>query len=173
MPAGECVSAFKIASFQSNLFCKIVTAFAAMHLYSARTMRRNSSLIVSLTQWFPLLITTNALYSFQDRCLSFTPESYIHNSSRHVLTYVPAGTNLTLPDNDPTCARSNQIVAVNICRVGLSIPTSERSSISFEIWLPEDWSHRLLVTGNGGIDGCEFDLVRLKVVQDMFPCPFR
>ncbi|KAF6220895.1 hypothetical protein HO133_002575 [Letharia lupina] len=87
-------------------------------------------------------------------CISFTPEAYIYNSTRHLLTYVAAGTNLTLPDNDPTCARPSQIVAVDICRVGLSIPTSNRSSISFELWLPEDWSHRFLVTGNGGIDGC-------------------
>lgn len=106
-----------------------------------------------LPLWFPL--ATHALFSFQDRCLSFTPEAYIHNSSRHVLTYLAAGTNLTLPDNDPTCERPSQLVAVNICRVGLSIPTSNRSSISFELWLPEDWSNRFLVTGNGGIDGCE------------------
>ena len=161
--------AFKLAFFQSILLCKIVTAFTAMHPHSACSMLRKSSLIVSLTQCFPLAITVNALYSFRDRCLSFTPESYIHNSSRHVITYVPAGTNLSLPDNDPTCAQSNQIVAANICRVGLSIPTSGGSSISFEIWLPEDWSHRLLVTGNGGIDGCEFDLVRLKVVHYLSP----
>ena len=154
---------FKVAYLQSNLCCKIVTAIAAMPLHSAYTMLRISSLVVSLTQWFHLVVTTNAIYSFQDRCLSFNPESYIHNSSRHVLAYVPAGTNLTFPDNDPTCARPNQLVAASICRVGLSIPTSERSSISFELWLPEDWSHRLLVTGNGGIDGCEFNYARLEV----------
>lgn len=117
-------------------------------------MARNSSMRWLLPLWFPL--ATYALLSFQDRCLSFTPEAYIYNSSRHVLTYVAAGTNLTLPDNDPTCQRPSQLVAVNICRVGLSIPTSNRSSISFELWLPEDWSNRFLVTGNGGIDGCKY-----------------
>ena len=119
-------------------------------LYS---MAHTLSLILSLLTWSPLAV--HAVYSFHDRCLSFTPEAYIYNSSRHVLTYVPAGTNLTLPDNDPTCARPSILVAVGICRVGLSIPTSNRSSVSFELWLPEDWSDRLLVTGNGGIDGCE------------------
>ena len=108
--------------------------------------------------WFPLAV--HAAISFRDRCLSFTPEVYIHNSSRHVLTYVAAGTNLLLPDNDPTCQRPSQAVAVDLCRVGLSIPTSNRSSISFELWLPEDWSNRFLVTGNGGIDGCESFLLR-------------
>ena len=113
-----------------------------------------SSVIVWLLQlWLPFAV--HAASSFQERCLSFTPEAYIHNSSRHALTYVAAGTNITLPDNDPTCNRSSQIVTVNICRVGLSIPTSNRSSIAFELWLPEDWSDRVLVTGNGGIDGCK------------------
>ena len=117
-------------------------------------MPRSLSLVASLTQFF--LLVVHAVCSFQDRCLSFTPEIYIHNSSRQVLAYVAAGTNLTFPDNDPTCARPSQLVAVNICRVALLIPTSNRSSVSFELWLPEDWSDRFLVTGNGGIDGCEF-----------------
>lgn len=117
-------------------------------------MARRLNITALLTLW--LLLAARGVCSFQDKCLSFTPEAYIHNSSRHVLAYVAAGTNLTLPDNDPTCARPSQVVAVNICRVGLAIPTSNRSSISFELWLPEDWSDRFLVTGNGGIDGCEF-----------------
>ena len=116
-------------------------------------MARSLSLVAFLKLW--LLLVVHAVCSFQDRCLSFTPETYIHNSSRHVLAYVAAGTNLTFPDNDPTCARPSQLVAVNICRVALLIPTSNRSSVSFELWLPEDWSDRFLVTGNGGIDGCE------------------
>ncbi|CAF9927221.1 MAG: putative feruloyl esterase B-2 [Alectoria fallacina] len=115
-------------------------------------MPRTSSLVAFLTPWIPLAV--HALHNFQDKCLSFTPEASIYNSSRHVLAYVAAGTNLSLPDNDPTCAQASQLVSVNICRVALSIPTTNRSSISFELWLPEDWSHRFLVTGNGGIDGC-------------------
>lgn len=101
-----------------------------------------------------LFFTTFAAYTFQSRCLSFAPESSSYNSSRTVLEYVAAGTNLSFPDNDPTCARPSQLVTVDLCRVGLSIPTSNRSSISFELWLPENWSGRFLSTGNGGIDGC-------------------
>lgn len=103
-----------------------------------------------------LPLAVHAAYSFQNQCLSFKPEAHVYNSSRHVLAYVPAGTNLTFPDNDPTCARPSQLVAVNLCRVALSIPTSNRSSIVFELWLPENWSGRFLATGSGGIDGCEF-----------------
>ena len=121
--------------------------------------------VVSLNLWLPLALTAvHAKYSFRDRCLSFQPEAYIFNSSRHVLDYVTAGTNLNLSDNDPTCSRSNQKVAVDLCRVGLSIPTSNRSSIAFELWLPEDWSGRFLATGNGGIDGCEFSLGCVNVL---------
>lgn len=128
-----------------------------------QSMARSISLVAFLTLCLPLAV--HAIFSFQDRCVSFTPEAYIYNSTRHLLTYVAAGTNLTLPDNDPTCARPSQIVAVDICRVGLSIPTSNRSSISFELWLPEDWSHRFLVTGNGGIDGCEFFFFLFFILQ--------
>ena len=126
-------------------------------------MARSLSLTACLRLLFPLAV--HALHTFQDKCLSFTPETYIHNSSRHVLAYVAAGTNLSLPDNDPTCALQSQLVAVNICRVALSIPTSNRSSISFELWLPEDWSHRFLVTGNGGIDGCGFFFLLQSIMQ--------
>ncbi|MCJ1429920.1 putative feruloyl esterase B-2 [Sticta canariensis] len=92
--------------------------------------------------------------NFQRKCLSFTPEAYVFNSTRQVLDYVQAGTNITLSYNDPTCERPNQVVAVDLCRVALSIATSNRSSITFELWLPTQWSGRLLGTGNGGLDGC-------------------
>ena len=126
-------------------------------------MARSSNLIALLTLGLPLAV--HALHSFRDRCLSFTPEAYSYNSTRHVLAYVAAGTNVTFPDNDPTCSRPSQVVTVNLCRMGLSVPTSNRSSISFELWLPEEWSDRFLATGNGGIDGCEFCFVLRSMVQ--------
>lgn len=109
-----------------------------------------------------LLSVQTTANKFEKRCLSFTPELYISNSTRHVLEYVPAGTNLLFPDNDPTCARPSQIVSVDLCRVALSIPTSERSSFTFEMWLPVRWSGRLLGTGNGGIDGCPYCFLSLE-----------
>ena len=95
---------------------------------------------------------------FQNKCLSFAPEVYIHNSTRQILQYVAAGTNLTFPYDDPTCDRPSQLVSADLCRVALSIPTSNRSSITFELWLPDQWSGRFLATGNGGIDGCPYGL---------------
>ena len=93
--------------------------------------------------------------TFQQQCLAFKPETYVYNSTREVLEYVPAGTNLTFPYNDPSCDRPDQVASANLCRVALSIPTSNRSSFTYEHWMPETWSGRFLATGNGGIDGCQ------------------
>lgn len=95
--------------------------------------------------------------TFEKRCLSFTPEAYISNSTRQVLEYVPAGTILTFLDRDPACAQS-QIVPADLCRIALSIATSDVSSITFEMWLPMHWSGRLLGAGNGGLGQCPFYL---------------
>ena len=141
------------SSHRIRVWDAVVTATDSKLMHS-QSMSRSSRLIALIT--LCLGSVAHATNSFQERCLSFTPEAYIYNSSRHLLAYVAAGTNLTLPDNDATCAQPSQVVAVNLCRVGLSIPTSNRSSISFELWLPEDYSDRFLVTGNGGIDGCGF-----------------
>lgn len=95
--------------------------------------------------------------SFRERCLSFTPEKFIWNSTLTRLEFVAAGTTLQLDDNVESCNRPQQAVDADICRVALQIPTSTRSSISFELWLPEDWDEgRYLATGNGGVDGCWF-----------------
>ena len=110
-----------------------------------------------------ILLPIYAADDFQEIFSSFTPEIYIYNSTRGVLAYVPAGTNLTLSGNDPTCSRPSQVIAVDLCRVALSIPTSNRSSITFKQWLPRNWTGRFLGTGNGGLDGCK----HFQVVLDM------
>ena len=92
--------------------------------------------------------------SFETKCLQFDPTSYVSSASVNALEFVTAGTTLQFPDNDPSCARPNQTVSVDICRVALNISTSDKSGIIFESWLPESWTGRFLATGNGGIDGC-------------------
>jgi len=54
------------------------------------------------------------------------PEEYVRNSARTVLEYVPANTTLDFPDNDASCGRPSQLVSTDMCRVALSIPTSNR-----------------------------------------------
>jgi feruloyl esterase len=68
--------------------------------------------------------------------------------------HVPAGTNLSLIQNHPSCGVSSQVIEVDICRVAMSVETSATSSISMEAWLPFDWTGRFLSTGNGGLGGC-------------------
>lgn len=113
------------------------------------TMHALTTLIL---QVFAAVVTAQ---TFQQQCLGFTPEKFIKNSTRTQLEYVTANTTLKLPDNVASCGRPSQRVSTNLCRIALSIPTSSRSSITFELWLPENWnSTRYVSTGNGGIDGC-------------------
>lgn len=104
----------------------------------------------------PLLLSELVVGSstFEQRCMSFEPEKYVPGATRNVLQYVPANTTLRFPDNVASCNRGTQAVAASICRLALSIKTSSSSNITFEAWLPEEWSGRFLATGNGGIDGC-------------------
>lgn len=95
--------------------------------------------------------------SFRRHCLSYKPHRLIFNSTLTRLEYIINGTKLGLDDNVESCNRPSQQVSADICRIALQIPTSERSSITFELWLPQKWEGaRYLATGNGGVDGCEF-----------------
>lgn len=97
---------------------------------------------------------------FHERCRSFDPTYYVKNSTLNVREFFTAGSNLTFPDNVASCGRASQVVAVDLCRVVLEIRTSSTSRITFEAWFPEKWSGRFLATGNGGLDGCECELLR-------------
>jgi feruloyl esterase len=101
--------------------------------------------------------------SFEQRCLTFQPEKIVAGATRNALQYLPANATLLLPDNDITCNRAKQAILANVCRVVLSVRTSEQSSIVLEAWLPDVWTGRFLATGNGGIDGCKY----------LLPCPFK
>lgn len=97
--------------------------------------------------------------AFQQQCLSFDPASAgITNATVTEHAFIESGTNLSLPDNDPSCGSKSQVVPVDLCRVALQIATSEKSGVVAEIWLPESWNGRLVTTGNGGLGGCESPL---------------
>lgn len=114
-----------------------------------------SSSFVKLLCTFTFFCLAKAIDTFEQQCSSFKPQTYIHNSTLQILEYVPAGTNLTFSYNVDSCNRGSQVVSVDICRIALTIPTSNRSSITYEQWLPRNWTGRFLATGNGGIDGCK------------------
>ena len=95
----------------------------------------------------------SAKADFRSDCLSFTPLDYVSDSTLNVLEYYPNGSNIAFPDNN-VCSRPNQTIFANLCRIGLTINTSNQSSVKFEAWYPETWTGRFLATGNGGTDGC-------------------
>ncbi|KAI0529947.1 feruloyl esterase B [Xylaria digitata] len=97
---------------------------------------------------------SNNQTNFESTCLSFNPKSYVPNATLNRLEYVTAGATLTFTDNDPSCDRPSQAVNVDVCRIALSVPTSQQSSFNYELWLPATWNGRTLATGNGGVDGC-------------------
>ncbi|RYP12948.1 hypothetical protein DL767_010974 [Monosporascus sp. MG133] len=92
--------------------------------------------------------------NFQRQCRGLAHSLDISGARDVFSEFVPSGTVVELPVRDPSCNRTSQEVTVNLCRVGMSVSTSERSGIYMEAWLPEHWSGRFLHTGNGGLGGC-------------------
>lgn len=90
--------------------------------------------------------------TFETTCA--TIGSYISANDRNIWfsEIVPGGTNLSFPEG---CWQQSQVVSQDICRITLSVSTSDMSEISLEVWLPRDWSGRFLSTANGGLSGCK------------------
>lgn len=47
-------------------------------------------------------------------------------------------------------------IPVGVCRLHLRVETTSTSEVHIEVWLPENWTGRLLTTGNGGLAGCTY-----------------
>ncbi|THU95601.1 tannase and feruloyl esterase [Dendrothele bispora CBS 962.96] len=91
---------------------------------------------------------------FDHKCSVILSQTSIPNVTAFFFELIPAGTNLTLPDNNITCARPSQVVFADTCRITLFVESSEISGTNMEIWLPRNWTGRFLSTGNGGLSGC-------------------
>lgn len=74
----------------------------------------------------------SAADSFDTQCTAFaeTLRATYANSTIWFTEPVAAGTNLSLPDYDPSCGVQYQEVGVDMCRVAMFVPTSDRSNIS-------------------------------------------
>ncbi|KAL1650748.1 Feruloyl esterase [Diplodia intermedia] len=94
--------------------------------------------------------------SFEQQCSSLAADlsSVLPNATVWFSDFVAGGTNISFPDNDPSCGRPAQVVENDLCRVALRVPTTNQSEISMEAWLPSNWTGRFLSTGNGGTSGC-------------------
>jgi feruloyl esterase len=91
---------------------------------------------------------------FETKCADIASKLAIEHSTVHFSEFVTAGTNLSLSDNDPSCTQSSIVVPADICRIALSVATSNRSGLNMEAWLPSNWTGRFLSGGNGGLNGC-------------------
>lgn len=92
--------------------------------------------------------------AFQSKCTSFANEIDLSGVTVSFVNYVPGGTNLSLPDNPPTCDETSQQVASDTCRIAMAVATSDKSEITLEAWFPRNYTGRFLSTGNGGLGGC-------------------
>ena len=109
-----------------------------MHLYPS---------LVSALQ-FPISSTV------QDRCTSLSSVDSIPDAIITSAAHYPAGARI-ITGTDPTCFTPFQQNSADMCRVTGIIITSQASSVDFEIWLPDVWYGRFLVSGNGGLGGCK------------------
>jgi hypothetical protein len=67
-------------------------------------------------------------------------------------TYVTSGTKVF--PNVRGC-QSVTVATVDLCRLTMQIPISNRSSICMGVWLPDNWDGRYVSTGNEGLAGCK------------------
>ncbi|KAJ5759462.1 hypothetical protein N7520_006618 [Penicillium odoratum] len=91
---------------------------------------------------------------FQTKCAQFSDKINLPHVKVNFVEYIQGGTNLSLPDNAPSCDASYQAVSVDLCRVAMAVNTSSSSQITLEAWFPRDYKGRFLSTGNGGLSGC-------------------
>jgi feruloyl esterase len=119
---------------------------------------------MKLSLWASLLTASTVFASptscpvqsnnFTSTCASLAAKLSIENGTVEFSQFVAAGTNLSLPAYDPTCAQAPILTTADMCRVGLTVATSDRSSFRMEAWLPSNWTGRFLSAGNGGLNGC-------------------
>jgi len=102
--------------------------------------------------------------AFQTKCIHFADKIDIPDVKVNFAEYVQGGTNLSLPDNAPSCGAASQSVTVDLCRVAMAVKTSNSSEITLEAWFPREYKGRFLSTGNGGLSGCMSGLLFNKYI---------
>jgi len=119
---------------------------------------RNSCLISALFFATHGVTLPHSVTDFEQKCASISKQLEIKDAQVKFSEFISANTNLSLPDNDPSCMQTSQFVTTDICRVALSVSTSSRSNTEVEVWLPDpkvwETKRRFAGTGNGGLGGC-------------------
>ncbi|SDA03118.1 BZ3500_MvSof-1268-A1-R1_Chr11-1g03313 [Microbotryum saponariae] len=116
------------------------TAVAALCLtgVNALTRRQGRSARVADTD-FSTRCANMASVKMPDMTI-YATEHYGANS-----TFSPSGPSRSYNDPVPGLAA--------FCRFGAEIKTSSQSKVQFELWMPDDWSGRFAMVGNGGDAG--------------------
>lgn len=111
--------------------------------------------------------------SFTSACAAVSKEITVLNPNVTVnfAQYVAAGTNISLADNPPSCAKYSQVTSMDICRIAMSVATSNSSQITMEAWLPRNWTGRFMSGGNGGLNGCKSALLRGRLSYSLLVEP--
>ncbi|KAF5343274.1 hypothetical protein D9758_016313 [Tetrapyrgos nigripes] len=96
--------------------------------------------------------------NFDSTCSSIASKFSIPNATVLSSELVSKGTNLTF-SQDPLCVNPqlsppSLVIPADVCRITLTVQTSDRSGINMETWLPRNWTGRFMSTGNGGNGGC-------------------
>jgi feruloyl esterase len=108
-----------------------------------------------LLLFFYQLVTCSAADHFQTACSALRQNINLPNVTVNFAEFVPGKSNVSLIDNPVSCGSSYQtLYGGDICRVAMSITTSNQSGLTAEMWLPRDYTGRFLSTGNGGLAGC-------------------
>ncbi|SPO00288.1 related to feruloyl esterase B precursor [Cephalotrichum gorgonifer] len=103
--------------------------------------------------------------AYTGQCLAASPgqcTSLVHTLARRLSSdshidfaeLISAGRNLTVPQSHETCDPFNSAIDFDFCRVGITTTTGSTSAVTSEVWLPSDWTGRVLTVGNGGLGGC-------------------
>lgn len=96
------------------------------------------------------------LADLADSCGQLAASVAIDNVQINFVEYLPAGSQVVFSqDYDlASCKQVPETTTVDLCRVAAYVATSETSGVTFEAWLPTNWTGRFLSTGNGGVSGC-------------------
>lgn len=120
--------------------------------------------LTTLSLAFLLSIASGALVGGRAQCESFGASLSVPNTKVLHMTYYTGNETIPLPGLDPSCAMQGGTTTratAAMCRVALLVDTSPGSQVQLEAWLPDEWSGRVSVVGNGGLNGCKCVIDRL------------
>ncbi|KAI5820797.1 tannase and feruloyl esterase [Pyronema omphalodes] len=108
---------------------------------------------IRLLPFLPLALGASNAKPTADHCVSFGASLNLPNTKVLHTTHLSGNQTFSLPGADPTCDQSTT-AAASLCRLSLLVNTTTSSQVQMELWLPDDWSGRTSVVGNGGLNGC-------------------